>query len=100
MNCTLGDDAGLTSVWDSMYLTATVYCYTQQSCFIIAFDIFAFQQVRQEGQVCHNNAMGLPYIIQPLHKQIARLSFHDMLGYLEMCLQTCRAVFTCRENVM
>lgn len=55
--CSLQNDAGLTSVGDSMYLTAAVHSYTQQGCFIIPFDIFAFQRVRQEGQVCHNNAM-------------------------------------------
>lgn len=89
--CSLDDDAGLTSVGDSMYLTATVHCYTQHGCFIIPFDIFAFQRVRQEGQVCHDNAMGLLYIIQPLHKQRVRPSCHCMFGKFEMCVHT---VFT------
>lgn len=65
--CSEDNDVVLTSVGDSMYLTAAVYSNTQQGCFIIPFDIFAFQQIRQEREVCHNNAVGLLYIIQLLH---------------------------------
>lgn len=65
--CSPDDNRGLTLVGDCVYLTATVHSYTKHSCFIIPFDIFAFQEVRQEGHVCHNDAMGLLYIIQPLH---------------------------------
>lgn len=66
--CSMEDDAGLTSLADSMYLTPTVHCYTQHGCFIISLDIFAIQPVRQESEVCNNYAMGLVCIIQPLHK--------------------------------
>lgn len=82
LECWLDDDAELTSVGDGMYLTATVHSYTQHGCFIIPFDIFAFQQVRQEGQVCHNNAMGLLYIIQLLHTQRGRPRYHHTAGLL------------------
>lgn len=47
--CLLDNDAGLTSGGDSMDLTAAVHSYTQHGCFIIPFDIFAFQHVRQES---------------------------------------------------
>lgn len=60
---------GLTSVGDGMYLTAAVHSYTQHGCFIAPIDVFAFKRVRQEGQVCYDNAMGLLYVIQLLHTQ-------------------------------
>lgn len=50
----------------SMDLTATVYSYAQHGCFIPPLQTFAFHRVRQEGQIGHNNAMGLPDIIQLL----------------------------------
>lgn len=52
-----------------MNLTAAVHSYTQHGCFIIAFDIFVFQRVGQEDQVCYDDAMRLLNIIQLLHKK-------------------------------
>lgn len=76
------DDRGLTLVGDCVYLTATVHSYTKHSCFIIPFDIFAFQEVRQEGHICHNNAMGLLYIIQPLHtKRVLIIKRTSLVSY-------------------
>lgn len=47
MACSFDDDddgggAGLTSVGDSMNLTAAVDSYTQHSGFILPFEVFAF----------------------------------------------------------